>query len=94
MNEFSEEIMEEYRKECDKAKSNLEAPLLGRVITPLCISCTHIDMKYGTWDEPVCDIFGEKPLYLDGHHFDCPHYVQIPGIEDSYLPEHMRKNKN
>ena len=88
-----QERIELYAKECDKAKSNLEAPLLGKILTPLCESCTHIDMKYGTWDEPVCDIYGKNPYYLDCHHFDCPNYVQIQGIEDCHLPEHMRKGK-
>lgn len=90
---FSEEIMEQYRKDCEKAKSNLEAPLLGTILVPLCASCQHIDMKYGTWDKPVCDIHGVNPLYMDCHHFDCKDYNQIPNISDSYLPEHMRKNK-
>lgn len=77
MPKFSDEIIEEYRKACDKAKSNLESPMLGQVLTPLCKSCKHIDMKYGTCDAPVCDIYGENPLYLD-----CPHYDQIPNIDD------------
>ena len=92
MASFSEETMKRYRKSCDTVKSHLEAPMLGEVLTPLCKSCKHIDMKYGTWDEPVCDIYGENPLYMDCHHFDCPHYDQIPNIDDAYLPKHMRKN--
>ena len=91
---LTEELMKKYREECDKAKSNLEAPLIGEILTPLCNSCKHIDMKYGTWDEPVCDIYGENPLYLDCHHFHCPNYDQIPNIDDSYLPKHMRKSNN
>lgn len=88
-----QERIDLYAKECDKAKSNLETPLLGKILTPLCASCTHIDMKYGTWDEPVCDIYGENPCYLDCHHFDCPHYEKIQDIADCHLPEHMRKEK-
>ncbi len=92
MPKLSEELMKQYREDCKKAKSNLEAPMLGEVLTPLCASCEHIDMKYGTWDAPVCDIYGENPLYLDCHHFDCPYYNQINDIDDCHLPEHMRKN--
>lgn len=88
-----EERIKEYAKACDEAHSNLEAPLLGEILTPLCSGCTHIDMKYGTWDAPVCDLYGENPYYLDCHHFDCPDYNQIPNIDDSYLPKHMRKRK-
>ena len=87
------ERKELYGKECDRANSHLEAPLLGEVRTPLCVSCTHIDMKYDTWDAPVCDIYGENPLYLDCHHFDCPQYTQKAGVKDCDLPEHMRKGK-
>lgn len=93
MPNLSEELMRQYQEDCYKAKSNLEAPMIGQVLTPLCESCQHIDMKYGTWDKPVCDIYGENPLYLDCHHFDCPQYKQKPNIDDSHLPEHMRKNK-
>ncbi len=88
-----EERIKEYERLCDEAHSNLEAPMLGEILTPLCASCTHIDMKYGTWDEPVCEIFGEKPIYLDCHHYDCPKYKQIEGVEDCHLPKHMRKGK-
>lgn len=90
--QYSDEMMKDYVEACDKAKSNLEAPLLGCILTPLCASCVNIDMKYGTFDKPVCDIYGENPLYMDCHHFDCPHYKQKPNIDDSHLPEHMRKN--
>ena len=94
MSEFSEEMMEEYRRDCDKAKSNLEAPLLGRVLTPICKSCKNADYHYGTWDDPECAVYGEMPLkYRRADDYDCPNYVQIPNVEDCYLPVHMRKNK-
>lgn len=93
MPEFSDEIMKQYRNDCNKAKSNLEAPLLGKVLTPICKSCKNADYHYGTWDEPECLIYGEMPKkYFAADSYDCPHYNQIPNIDDAYLPEHMRKN--
>ena len=61
MPEFSDEIMKQYRNDCNKAKSNLEAPLLGKVLTPICKSCKNADYHYGTWDEPECLIYGRMP---------------------------------
>lgn len=93
MSEFSEEMMEEYRRDCDKAKSNLEAPLLGRVLTPICISCVHSDFHTDPW-KPKCAKYGEMPLkYRRADDYDCSNYEQIPNVEDCDLPEHMRKNK-
>lgn len=91
---LSEEIMERYRKECEKAKSNLDAPVLGEIKTPICKSCKNAEYYYGALKKPECLIYGEMPRdYRMAHNFDCPHYNQIPNISDSYLPEHMRKNK-
>lgn len=89
-----EERMKEYVRLCDEAHSNLEAPLLGEVLTPICTSCIHADYHYGTWDDPECEIYGEMPAqYRNAKKYDCPQYKQIPGIDDSYLPKHMRKGK-
>lgn len=88
-----QERMKSYLRLCDEATSNLDALMSGEVLTPLCCSCCHTDMKYGTSDSPVCDIYDKEPLYLDCKHFDCPDYKQISDISDSYLPKHMRKNK-
>lgn len=87
----NEERLKEYERLCNEAHSHLEEPLLGEILTPLCVSCIHIDMKYGTWDDPVCSIFGQNPMYLDCEHYDCPKYEQIPNIGNSYLPRHMWK---
>lgn len=90
---LSEELMKKYREECDKAKSNLEAPLIGEIRTPICKSCKNADYHYGTLKKPECAIYGELPKdYKMAHDYDCPNYVQIPDIDDAYLPEHMRKN--
>lgn len=88
------ERIREYAKACDKAHSHLEAPLLGEIRTPICKSCQNADYHYGTLDEPECKVYGEMPeLYRRARNYDCPRYKQIPGIDDSYLPKHMRKGK-
>ena len=87
-----EERIKEYVRLCDEAHSNIEAPLLGEVLTPICKSCQKADYHYGTWDEPECKKYGDMPKdYMMAHSFDCPKYKQIPNIGDSYLPKHMRK---
>ncbi|MEG0383072.1 MAG: hypothetical protein RR597_07515 [Christensenella sp.] len=70
-----------------EAKSNIEAPFVGRILTPVCASCTHVDMKYGTRDEPVCDAYDTIPDdYMRCRSIDCPHYEKIPNIGKAYLP--------
>lgn len=87
---MQEERIKEYVRLCDEAHSNLEAPLLGEVLTPICTSCIYADYHYGTWDEPECAIYGEMPAqYRNADKYDCPRYKQIPGIGD----KHMRKGK-
>lgn len=94
MSEFSDEIMKQYRNDCDKAKSNLEAPLLGKVLTPICKSCENADYHYGTWEEPECTVYGDMPKkYRNADDYNCPKYKQIKGIADCYLPNHTRKEK-
>ena len=89
-----EERIREYAKACDNAHSHLEAPLIGRVLTPICKSCVNADYHYGTWDEPECSVFKTMPTeYRRAKKYDCPHYKQISNIGDAYLPEHMRKGK-
>lgn len=90
-----EERIKEYERLCDEAHSHLEAPLLGVIDTPLCVSCIHIDMKYGTWDDPVCNFYGEPPKhYIHCGRYDCPKYQQRENCDDCYLPNHMIKNKD
>ncbi len=89
-----EERIKEYVRLCDEAHSNLEAPLLGEIRVPICKSCIHADYHYGTLNEPECAIYGKMPdLYRNAKKYDCPRYEQIQGIDDAYLPVHMRKGK-
>lgn len=84
---LSEELMKQYQEACDKSKSNIDMPLIGEVFTPLCCSCIHVDMHYGSWDEPECskyDIISDE--YMGCKSLDCPHYEQIPNCPQDKLP--------
>lgn len=85
---FSEEKKKQFLKDCEKAKSHLEAPMAGTVYTPLCISCAHVNMHYGTWDPPECSEYDPIPEdYIHPHKDDCPKYERIPNCPKSYLPK-------
>lgn len=89
---FDEEIMKSYIKSCSEAHSNIEAPLLGEVICPICKSCIHASYE-DSWG-PKCAVYGNMPIeYMRGDNYECPEYKQIPNVKDSFLPQHMRKNR-
>ncbi len=86
----NEERMREYIKDCEKAKSNLEASLLGRVSVTICKSCKNTvprEMKLN-----ACKVLGEVPReYREAEEFICPHYDRIPNCPDDYLPSYYNK---
>ena len=86
-----EERMKEYIRLCDEAHSNLEAPLIGGVITaPICKSCENADYTDG-WS-PKCAVYGEMPKkYMWADEFDCPAYKKTPNCPKSFLPLHIQR---
>ena len=91
MADFSEEIMKRYREECDKAKSNLEAPLIGVVTAPICKSCKFSDFKSDPW-HPKCEKYGKMPQqYRSAEKFDCPEYQVLDNCPMSFLPLHIQR---
>ncbi len=91
MDFLTEELMKKYREECDKAKSNLEAPLIGTVTAPICKSCKFFDMKSYPWN-PKCEKYGEVPRqYLAANDFNCPKYQIIDNCPISFLPLHIQR---
>lgn len=87
------ERREKYLKRCEEAKSMIDSPVLGEIGTPICKSCRNAQYHYGTLKSPECVVYGEMPkVYRMAHDYNCPHYDQIPNIDDAYLPKHMRKN--
>lgn len=69
----------------DKAKSHLEAPLIGCVFTPICKSCKNSDYHYGTWIEPECKVYKKIPdEYRLAKTKSCPHYAHDP--DSKHIP--------
>lgn len=71
----------------DKAHSHLEAPLIGEIFTPLCLSCTNIidssDMAF-----PRCKEYGDIPNDIRlAESDDCPHYKMVPNCPAHNLPK-------
>lgn len=86
-----EERIKEYAKACDKAHSNIEAPLLGSITAPICKSCKYSDFHTDPW-HPQCAIYGDMPLqYRRADSFDCPKYEIIPNCPKSFLPLHIQR---
>lgn len=71
----------------DKAKSNIEAPLIGGIYTPVCMSClNHVDRE-NPWKKDSCKVYGEIPKeYSFAESADCPHYQLIPNCPKHRLP--------
>lgn len=84
---FSDELKAEFLADCEKAHSHLEAPMAGTIYVPLCVSCVHINMHYGTWDEPECSEYDPIPeQYINPVSIDCPGYERKPNCQKSLLP--------
>lgn len=77
----TEEEIEELFK---NARSNLEAPIEGRIFEPTCYHCVHqIPPKNRYLERPTCEIFGEIPRkYGSDDQYPCPYKV---------LDEHWRE---
>ncbi len=76
---MDDKTMHEYIEACNNAKSHLEAPLLGQILTPICTACFNVDMHYGSWDEPECKIYGVIPKeYIGAQSKNCPHFIKNP----------------
>ena len=77
---MTEEEIEELFK---NARSNLEAPVEGRIYEPACYHCVHQIQPRYILDDPTCEIFGEPPAkYANSDQYPCPYKV---------LDEHWRE---
>lgn len=82
---LSEEAMKDYLEKCDKATSNIDAPILGEIFTPICCSCSNLVRK--VMQLPGCKVFGKIPdEYLDCVSDDCRQYDRIPDCPEDMLP--------
>lgn len=76
----------------DKARSNLETPLTGEILTPLCLSCQCIIKPRGM-ELPRCKIYGDIPdEYIRAHSDDCKHYSLIRNCPEHDLPKIKKKH--
>ena len=88
---FSDEMLKEYERECDKATSNLDAPLLGCVTSTICHSCIYSDFQTDPW-KPQCKKYGDIPIkYERADSFDCPEYKIKPNCPKYFLPLHIQR---
>lgn len=72
-NEETEKFISEYIKAFEAHPGNLEYPLMGRMLTPLCKICIHSDFFYGTPKEPICKVnFKDFEKILDCKLYECP----------------------
>lgn len=71
----------------DKSKSNLEAPMIGRIYTPICVSCANYVKDKNLFKYPTCKVYGGIPeIYSFGESIGCPEYNQVPNCPKSKLP--------
>lgn len=88
--EINDRMIKEYVKECNKATSNIDAPLLGRILTPICKSCTYSNYE-DAW-HPKCGKYGDMPKdYMMAHSFMCPEYKIKHNCPKYFLPIHIQK---
>lgn len=62
---MTDEQKKKFCEECDKS-GNLDFPLVGRILIPICSICKNFNPHYGTLDSPTCNVFGEIPGNLQG----------------------------
>jgi hypothetical protein len=74
---MDKEMADVANKLFDEAHSNQEAPLIGYILTPICLSCKNVNMHYGTWDDPECSVYETiPPEFINAKTKNCPHYVK------------------
>lgn len=55
-----------------KSKRNLDDPLIGRVFTSICVSCSN-RIENGDWKAPTCAVYDKIPdIYTFGVSNTCP----------------------
>ena len=70
-----------------QAKSNHEAPMMGRIYTPVCVSCTNMEEVQNGYRPDRCKVYGKIPReYDNGLSADCPEYERIPNCPKHDLP--------
>ena len=66
----------DYDKAFEGCTSNLDAPLMGRIITPTCYQCENQVENKDPFKPNTCKVFGELPAkYAHDDKEECPHKV-------------------
>ena len=60
---MTEEQIKKYIEDC-KNCGNLDFPLVGRILSPICSICKNFNAHYETLETPTCDVLGAIPLIL------------------------------
>ena len=84
----------DYDKAFEGCTSNLDAPLMGRIITPTCYQCENQVENKDPFKPNTCKVFGELPAkYAHDDKEECPHKV-IAKKFSWPLTEEQRKQQN
>lgn len=60
---MTEEQKKKYIEDCEKS-GNLDFPIVGQILSPICSICKNFNAHYDTLETPTCDVFGQIPLNL------------------------------
>lgn len=66
----------EIEKLFENCHSNLETPLIGRVVTPTCYHCKNMIWPDDPFKDRTCKVFGTLPYkYAHDDKEACPHKI-------------------
>ena len=74
-NSYWEMTEEEVDKLFEGCHSNLEAPIIGEIYTPICKNCKNLIRVNGGWSLPVCQELGRFPREYWEPDVVCPYRV-------------------
>ena len=91
---MTEEQKKKYEEDI-KGCGNLDYPLVGCILTPICKICKNYDL-YGTWISPTCKVLGAIPMPLKRcDSYSCPEFIHDENsIDNVFFDENFQpKNK-
>lgn len=72
---MTEEQKRKYNEDCNNC-GNLDFPLVGRILSPLCSICKNFNANCDTLEAPTCDALGEIPLIIKKcRSYDCHKFL-------------------
>lgn len=75
---MDKEHIDAYQKDCENS-GNLDYPLAGCILTPLCMICKNYDQKIGSMDSPCCVLYGTIPEEIDRcRKYECKGFIHNP----------------